>query len=114
MASELLGLMGYVLAKIHLLSVAWKLSEHQEGPASEGKATVIPCIPCLKHFQEYIIMSVDLAHEYVKLGRAEKAASIYSQALTAIRNVGTTTEIRTLFLLRYAESLAASGNVLKG
>ncbi|KAI0918289.1 hypothetical protein AcV5_002308 [Taiwanofungus camphoratus] len=98
MASELLGLMGYVLAKIHLLSVAWKLSEHQEGPASE----------------EYIIMSVDLAHEYVKLGRAEKAASIYSQALTAIRNVGTTTEIRTLFLLRYAESLAASGNVLKG
>ena len=61
----------------------------------------------------YIVTSVDLAHEYVKLGKTAKASTIYGQALIAIRNGGPSDELRTIFLLRYAESLAIVNNVLR-
>jgi separase len=61
----------------------------------------------------YITASVDLAHEYVKLGKTGKASVIYGQTLIAVRSGGPSDEVRTVFLLRYSESLATVGNVLR-
>lgn len=61
----------------------------------------------------YLATSVDLAHEYVKLGKTGKASTIYGQALIAVRNGEPSDEIRTSFLLRYSESLATVNNVLR-
>lgn len=61
----------------------------------------------------YVILSVDLAHEYVKLGKTVKASTIYGQTLIVVRNNEPSAEVRTLFLLRYSESLALVNNVLR-
>lgn len=55
--------------------------------------------------------SIDLAHEYVKLGKTGKASNLFGQALTAVRNGQVSDEIRTAFLLRYSESLATVCNI---
>ena len=59
------------------------------------------------------MLSIDLAHEYVKLGKMAKASTIYGQTLAVVRNNEPTAEIRTLFLLHYSESLALMNNVLR-
>lgn len=67
----------------------------------------------IKFSAGYLAASVDLAHEYVKLGKTGKASIIYGQALIAVRNGEPSDEIRTSFLLRYSESLATVNNVLR-
>lgn len=57
------------------------------------------------------MLSIDLAHEYVKLGKMAKASAIYGQTLIVIRNNEASAEVRTLFLLRYSESLALVNNI---
>ncbi|KAH9848957.1 peptidase family C50-domain-containing protein [Lenzites betulinus] len=97
MASHLVGLVGHVLARIQLLNAARRLTERHTGVASEV----------------YVSLTIDTAHEYVKLGRAEKAASVLAHVLPAIRGGTLSQEVAILFLLRYAEAQAAMGEVLK-
>ena len=59
------------------------------------------------------MLSIDLAHEYVKLGKTAKANTIYGQTLSVVRNNEPAAEVRTLFLLHYSESLALMNNVLR-
>jgi separase len=61
----------------------------------------------------YIATSVDLAHEYLKLGKIKRANAIYGQVLNAIRGGHLSDEICARFFLRYAEALAAVDNVLQ-
>ncbi|KAH9945510.1 peptidase family C50-domain-containing protein [Amylocystis lapponica] len=98
MSQQLVGLLGYVLAKVHLLTMTRRLAEQHMGPSSN----------------EYITASMDLAYEYIKLGRMEKAGTVYAHSFAALSSGETAPEVRILFLLRYAESLAAAGNVIKG
>ena len=58
-------------------------------------------------------LTVDTAHEYVKLGRAEKAVSILAHVLPAVRSGSLPPDVVILFLLRYSGALAAAGEVLK-
>lgn len=64
----------------------------------------------------YIRVCVDLAHEYVKLGRLEKASSVYNSTLPVVQNasVSLSEEARVFFNLRFAESLAMAGSILQG
>jgi hypothetical protein len=62
---------------------------------------------------DYIMSSIDLAHEYAKLGKTGKANAIYHSTLSSIKNQTTLDEVRILFLLRHSESLAAVGNSLQ-
>jgi separase len=64
----------------------------------------------------YIWVCVDLAHEYVKLGRLEKASSVYNSTLPMVQNadISTSEEARVFFYLRFAESLAMAGSILQG
>ncbi|RPD59511.1 hypothetical protein L227DRAFT_586688 [Lentinus tigrinus ALCF2SS1-6] len=97
MVSHLIGLVGHVLVRVQLLNAARKLSERHIGVASEV----------------YVSLTIDTAHEYVKLGRAEKAVSILAHALPAVRNGSLPQDVAIMFLLRYSEALAAAGEVLK-
>ncbi|KDQ52064.1 hypothetical protein JAAARDRAFT_40451 [Jaapia argillacea MUCL 33604] len=96
-ASHLVGLLGLVVVKIRTLNVIRRLSERNV--ATNGDA--------------YIKSSVDLAHEYVKLGKNERAGKIFTQALEVARGPQSSEEVRVLFYLRFAESLAVIDNVLK-
>ena len=58
-------------------------------------------------------LSVDLAHEYVKLGKTKKGAAIYKNTLNLAKGLPLSEETRVLFLLRYSESLAVTGDILK-
>jgi len=64
----------------------------------------------------YIWVCVDLAHEYVKLGRLEKASSVYNNTLPMVQNtnIPISEEARVFFYLRFAESLAMAGSILQG
>lgn len=64
----------------------------------------------------YIWVCVDLAHEYVKLGRLEKASSVYNNTLPIVQNtsISISEEARVFFNLRFAESLAMAGSILQG
>ncbi|KAI9061528.1 hypothetical protein FKP32DRAFT_1654199 [Trametes sanguinea] len=97
MVSHLLGLVGHVLARVQLLNAARRLTERHIGISSEV----------------YVSLTIDTAHEYVKLGRAEKAAAVLGHVLPAIRIGALPQDIVILFLLRYAEAQAAMGEVLK-
>lgn len=59
----------------------------------------------------YILASVDLAHEYVKLSKMKRAASIFSQALNTVKAGQASDEASVLFFLRFAESLAIAEDV---
>jgi separase len=64
----------------------------------------------------YVWVCVDLAHEYVKLGRLEKASSVYNSTLPMVQNasIPISEEARVFFYLRFAESLAMAGSILQG
>ncbi|KAI0634651.1 peptidase family C50-domain-containing protein [Trametes polyzona] len=97
MVSHLVGLVGHVLARVQLLNVARRLTERHAGVGSET----------------YVSLTIDTAHEYVKLGRAEKAVSVLAHVLPAIRSGSISQEVVILFLLRYSEAQAIMGEVLK-
>jgi hypothetical protein len=61
----------------------------------------------------YITVSIDLAHEYVALGKLRRASSIFNQALEVVRGRHASPEVAVRFLLRYSESLAMVEEVPK-
>lgn len=65
------------------------------------------------HFQcsGYILALIDLAHEYVKLGKTRRAASIFKQALDVVRSGEASDEVCVHFNLRFAEALATAEEV---
>ncbi|KAI0777838.1 peptidase family C50-domain-containing protein [Trametes elegans] len=97
MVSHLVGLVGHVLARIKLLNAARRLTERHTGVMSEV----------------YVSLTIDTAHEYVKLGRPEKSVNVLAHLLPAIRSGTLSQEIVILFLLRFAEAQALTGEVLK-
>ncbi|TFY60535.1 hypothetical protein EVJ58_g5088 [Rhodofomes roseus] len=96
MVAQLSGMLGHIFVKVQLLGLARRLSEQCAGDTC----------------REYLATSIELAYEYSQLGRANKALSIYSHALQTPRTESDS-EIRALLYLRYAESLAAAGQVLQ-
>lgn len=68
-------------------------------------------LPHLKFIEGYISASLDLAHEYMRIGKTRRATSIFHQALDSVRGGKVSDEMSALFLLRYAESLALSENI---
>ncbi|KZT24871.1 hypothetical protein NEOLEDRAFT_1134566 [Neolentinus lepideus HHB14362 ss-1] len=97
MTAQLLSLLGQVPARVQILNVMRRLAERHAGNNRDG----------------YVKACVDLAHEYVGLGKIERASKIYGQALTVVRSQQASEEAAILFLLRYAESLAITDSILR-
>ncbi|KAG1731550.1 peptidase family C50-domain-containing protein [Suillus lakei] len=83
---HLLGLLGLVLLKIKLLEALKRIL--------------------------YIMICVDLASEYVKLGKTKRANSIFARSSVTLKSSDVSDEVRISYLLRYAEILALGNNVL--
>lgn len=63
---------------------------------------------------DFLRASLDLGHEYARLGKSERAAQIYASIRHCISNSIVPDELKALYFLRYAELLGTIGNVLKG
>ncbi|KZT09299.1 uncharacterized protein LAESUDRAFT_696004 [Laetiporus sulphureus 93-53] len=96
-AAQLLGLLGQILVKVQLLNTARRVCEEYIG----------------RYSPEYVTIALELAHDYVELGKADKAATIHNSISVVASTIELNAELRILLYLRYAEALAASGNVSK-
>ncbi|KDR77139.1 hypothetical protein GALMADRAFT_66375 [Galerina marginata CBS 339.88] len=97
LSARILGFISLILPKARLLEVTRRLAQRHVGPTSDG----------------YVLASLDLAHEYVTLGKLKRAASIFNPALEVVRSGQASDEVAVRFLLRFAESLAAVEDVPK-
>jgi hypothetical protein len=64
--------------------------------------------------QEFVQFSIQLAHEYVKLGKLREAGGIYKRSLNPTRTQTVSNETRVVLLLGHAESLTKNGDVTQG
>jgi separase len=64
-------------------------------------------------YSGYILASIDLAHEYVKLRKTKRAALIFNQALNSVKSGQASDEASALFFLRFAESFAIAEDVAR-
>ncbi|KAG2038447.1 peptidase family C50-domain-containing protein [Suillus americanus] len=93
---HLLGLLGLVLLKIKLLEALKRICERQ----------------LVVSANLYVIICVDLASEYVKLGKPKRANSIFARSSAVLKSSDVSDEVRISYLLRYAEILALGNNIL--
>jgi separase len=63
------------------------------------------------HDQDFVQLSVQLAHEYVKLGKLREARGVYKRSLNPTQIQTVSSDIRVVLLLRHAESLTKIGDV---
>ena len=63
------------------------------------------------HGQDFVQLSVRLAHEYVKLGKLREAGGVYKRSLNLTQIQTVSSDTRVVLLLRHAESLTKIGNV---
>ncbi|THH12059.1 hypothetical protein EW145_g215 [Phellinidium pouzarii] len=97
MVSELLGLSGLILPKIQILSGARRLLEKTGDAMNEA----------------YLQSTANLAHELLKLGMVTQAIGMLADLANSLSTSSLPSPGSVLLLLRYAEALAASGDVPK-
>lgn len=114
MASHLLGSLGHVFAKLEILHVLRiYLQSYLSPPMHDGKLR-----SALMFWSEaddcsgIVRASVELAHEYTRLGKTSRAQSIYAELLPNVLS-DASGDVQVLCLLRYAELLASVGNIGK-
>ncbi|KAI6127502.1 peptidase family C50-domain-containing protein [Pisolithus croceorrhizus] len=92
---HLLGLLGLTVLKVNLLEILKRLCEQQ---------TPVP-------IEAYSVFCVDLAHEYIKLGKPKRAGSIFNRCTALLKTDATPGEVRLRYLLGQAEVLALGDNM---
>ncbi|KAF8986511.1 peptidase family C50-domain-containing protein [Cyathus striatus] len=92
---SILGLLSLVLQRARVLSVTRKLCERHAGITSDG----------------YVMASIDLAHDYVQLGKTKAARIIFNQTLAAIQSGQCSDEVCTTFFLRFSEAMVAAEDI---
>ncbi|KAI9438648.1 peptidase family C50-domain-containing protein [Lactarius indigo] len=98
MAINLVGFIGHIVLKLEFLHVARQVCEH----------------PLIVQHEEFVQLSVQLAHEYVKLGKLRDAGVVYKRSLSPTHVQTVSNETRVVLLLRHAESLIKIGDVDQG
>ncbi|KDQ13324.1 hypothetical protein BOTBODRAFT_133563 [Botryobasidium botryosum FD-172 SS1] len=100
MGAYLLGILGHVFLKLEFLHILRTLYERRGTPES---------------IDGYVRASVELAYEFTTVGKTERASSVFAQILATTQDSKhrVSDEARIVFLLRFAEALASSGNIEK-
>ncbi|KAH8987879.1 peptidase family C50-domain-containing protein [Lactarius akahatsu] len=98
MTINLVGFVGHIVLKLEFLHVARQVCEH----------------PLIGQHEEFVQLSVQLAHEYVKLGKLRDAGLVYKRSLSSTHVQTVSNEARVVLLLRHAESLIKIGDVDQG
>ncbi|KAH9026737.1 peptidase family C50-domain-containing protein [Lactarius pseudohatsudake] len=96
MTINLVGFVGHIVLKLEFLHVARQVCEH----------------PLIGQHEEFVQLSVQLAHEYVKLGKLRDAGLVYKRSLSSTHVQTVSNETRVVLLLRHAESLIKIGDKL--
>ncbi|KAF8139773.1 peptidase family C50-domain-containing protein [Boletus edulis] len=91
---HLLGLLGLIVLKVRLLEALKRVCECQGLPA-----------------QAYSVICVDLAREFVKLGKSKRASALFNKCANALKAGEVPDEVRLQYLLGRAEVLALGDNV---
>ncbi|TFK18247.1 hypothetical protein FA15DRAFT_760707 [Coprinopsis marcescibilis] len=97
LTARILGILSLVLPRVQLLAGLRRLSQRQLGASSEA----------------FFLCSLELAYEYVQLGKLKRATSIFGLALDVVRAGETSPEISSFYLLRFAEAFALNNDVAK-
>jgi len=63
------------------------------------------------HGQEFVRLSVQMAHEYAKLGKLRDAGVVYKRSLNPTQIQKASNDTRVVLLLRHAETLSKTGEV---
>lgn len=63
------------------------------------------------HHQDFVQLSVHLAHEYVKLGKLSEAGGVYKRSLSPMQIQTVSSDTRVVLLLRHADSLTRIGDI---
>ncbi|KAJ7172324.1 cysteine peptidase C50 [Mycena filopes] len=95
LVTRVLGLLTHVLLKVHLLDITKRLCEQ----SSETVTDV------------YITTCIELALEYMKLGKTKRATVLFTQTLTAVKSGQVSDDVCVMFYLRHAESLALAEDI---
>ncbi|KAG6332445.1 hypothetical protein ID866_6643, partial [Astraeus odoratus] len=91
---HLLGLLGLIVLKVKLLEILKRICELQNPVPIEAYST----------------FCIDLAHEYIKLGRPKRAGSIFNRCASLFQGDIHPDEVRLRYLLGKAEVLALGDN----
>ncbi|KAG5639575.1 hypothetical protein H0H81_012246 [Sphagnurus paluster] len=70
LVARIAGILALILPKVHLLDVTRRLCDCQLGIHSDG----------------YIVSSIDLAYECIKMGKVRRATTIFNQVLDVVRS----------------------------
>ncbi|KAJ7273284.1 cysteine peptidase C50 [Mycena rebaudengoi] len=97
LTTRILGLLAHVLLKVRLLDITRRLCEEASATPSDG----------------YISTSVELAHEYTKLGKIRRATGIFASTLKAVKSSKASDDVYVMFLLRHAESLVVVEDIAR-
>jgi len=108
---HLLGLLGLIVLKVKLLEILKRVCEHQASIPAQGTHGSRHRIPQAYHYVAYSVICVDLAHEYVKLGKSKRASALFSKCANVLKAGEVADEVRLLYLLGHAEVLALGDNV---
>lgn len=111
---HLLGLLGLIVLKVKLLELLKRVCERQGPIAAEG--TSLPFITFLRaqtrRCAAYSMICVELAQEYVRLGKPKRAGALFNMCANTFKTVEVPDEVRLQYLLGHAEVLALGGNIV--
>ncbi|KAJ7632765.1 cysteine peptidase C50 [Roridomyces roridus] len=97
LASRVLGLLSQVLLKVHLLDITRRLCERSSKSSLDG----------------YVNSSVELALEYIKLGKIKPATVLFNRTLSTVSEGEVADEVRVMYYLGFAELLALSDDAVR-
>ncbi|KAJ6475784.1 cysteine peptidase C50 [Mycena vitilis] len=95
LVTRILGLLAHVLLKVQLLSITKRLCEQSPEPITDG----------------YISVCVELALEYMKLGKTKRAADLFACTLSAVRSGKVSDDVGVMYYLRHAECFALAEDI---
>ncbi|KAJ7709735.1 peptidase family C50-domain-containing protein [Mycena rosella] len=88
--TRILGLLTHVLLKVHILDITRRLCEQSSDSITD----------------DHVSASVELALEYMKLGKIKRATFLFTHTLNAVKSGNISEDVCVMFYLRHAESLA--------
>ena len=112
MTIHLVGFIGHVILKLELLQTARQVCEHPSFGQHDGKCCrQNPARHLMTHDQDFVRLSIQMAHEYVKLGKLRNASAVYKRSLNSVQIQTVSNDTRVILLLRHAESLTKIGDI---
>ncbi|KAJ7449960.1 cysteine peptidase C50 [Mycena latifolia] len=97
LVTRILGLLTHVLLKIRLLDITRRLCEQSSESITD----------------DYASASVELALEYMKLGKTKRATILFTYTLNAVKSGNVSDDVCVMYYLRHAESLALAEDVAR-